>query len=340
MPLREGLERALVVLLFFVFFRAGRFLAKSFTFQNLYKNQTVFFGIPLSLLAKLLSIRSEVIAKQTGFNLSISRQGGWEDCTNQVVSVTDGSRGCSTAQCEFTGGDANLPETGRYQRPKAQRNPHDFNVRKREKSRETAGSPIMKIRNIYFSIAGLVIAGLVTGTVTAQDGTLPNYMFSQYYTQPGASSVNAELYVAPHPVPANVGHSDYTYQPLMPHEMLYQHSRNYYNWTAGSDAFYHSGCRYPCGGALNKTTVHWQATGYRVGNMACTSSALERCRNKLAKHRYKAPGFGRICHGGNCATGNCSPSNCSPNACASTGFQLSDTVAAKPNNSVSPASRK
>ena len=223
-----------------------------------------------------------------------------------------------------------MSETGCSGWPKPQKNPLNLNVRMREKSRETAGSPIMKIRNIYFSIAGLAIAGLVAGTVNAQDGALPNYMFSQYYTQPGASSVNAELYPAPHPVPANVGYSNYTYQPLMPHEMLYQHSRNYYNWTAGSDAFYHSGCRYPCGGALNKTTVHWQATGYRVGNLACTNTALERFRYKLAKHRYSAPRSRHGCHGGNCATNGCVTSDCITNGCATNGFNLSDTVATKP----------
>jgi len=187
----------------------------------------------------------------------------------------------------------------------------------------------MKIRNIYFSMAGLVIAGLIAGTATAQDGALPNYLFSQYYTQPGASSVNAELYVAPQPVPANVGHSYYTYQPLMPHEMLYRHSRNYYNWTAGSDAFYHSGCRYPCGGALNKTTVHWQATGYRVGNMACTSTALARCRYRMAKHRYSSRS-GHGCHGGNCVTSDCVTGDCLSNGCAVNGFNFSDTVAVNP----------
>ena len=195
----------------------------------------------------------------------------------------------------------------------------------------------MKIRNIYFSMAGLVIAGLIAGTVNAQDGTLPNYLFSQYYTQPGASSANAQMYVAPQPVPANVGQSYYTYQPLMPHEMLYRHSRNYYNWTAGSDAFYHSGCRYPCGGALNKTTVHWQANGYRVGNLACTSTALARCRYRMAKNRYSS----KTGHGGHCHSGDCATGDCISNGCAVNGFNFSDTVAVKPvQNGTNAASRK
>ena len=39
--------------------------------------------------------------------------------------------------------------------------------------------------------------------------------------------VGAQLYVAPQPVPARVGHTWVTYPPFMPHEFLYQHKRRY-----------------------------------------------------------------------------------------------------------------
>lgn len=59
----------------------------------------------------------------------------------------------------------------------------------------------------------------------------PN-LFQNQYTQGGANGVNAQMYLAPGPVPPNVGHTFYTYQPFMPHEMLYPHTdrfHNYYN---------------------------------------------------------------------------------------------------------------
>lgn len=178
----------------------------------------------------------------------------------------------------------------------------------------------MKIRNIVGSVVVLAIAGLVAVPVSAQEGgTLPNYLFSQYYTQPGASMVNAEMYPAPLPVPAHVGHTYYTYQPLMPHEMMYQHARNYYNYHAGSDAFYTNGdCRWPYGGALTKTRVRWQAGGTYY-NMTGNCRPFAALNYKLSKHWYSArqPGAGLRgwglghgkCHGG-CLAGQCPTGEC------------------------------
>ena len=54
-------------------------------------------------------------------------------------------------------------------------------------------------------------------------------LFYNYYVPPGPSGVlGAQLYVAPLPTPPLVGHTYYTYQPLMPHEWLYPHGRIYY----------------------------------------------------------------------------------------------------------------
>jgi hypothetical protein len=38
------------------------------------------------------------------------------------------------------------------------------------------------------------------------------------------------MYLSPRPVPPLVGHTYITYQPLMPHEFLYRHHRNYYTY--------------------------------------------------------------------------------------------------------------
>ena len=69
-------------------------------------------------------------------------------------------------------------------------------------------------------------------------------LFYNFYVPPTCGGVGAQLYVAPLPVPANVGHTYYTYQPLMPHEFLYQHHRTYHRY-------------YNEGRGLSRTSVHW-----------------------------------------------------------------------------------
>ena len=58
-------------------------------------------------------------------------------------------------------------------------------------------------------------------------------LFYNYYTQGYANTVNAQMYVAPLPVPPYVGHTFYTYQPFMPHEMLYWHKDRFHNYYDG-----------------------------------------------------------------------------------------------------------
>lgn len=53
-------------------------------------------------------------------------------------------------------------------------------------------------------------------------------LFPQYYAPPAGTNLGAQMYVAPIPTPPLVGHTWITYQPLMPHEMLYRHGRTYY----------------------------------------------------------------------------------------------------------------
>jgi hypothetical protein len=118
----------------------------------------------------------------------------------------------------------------------------------------------MRTFNCLIAAAVMVAGALLTSAVQAQGagpGTLSNLMFQQYYTQGGANLTDAALYPAPHPVPYKVGNVYYTYQPLMPHEMMWQHSRNYYNYYAPASAFYSDPCKGGGFGGLNKTTVVW-----------------------------------------------------------------------------------
>jgi hypothetical protein len=69
-------------------------------------------------------------------------------------------------------------------------------------------------------------------------------LFYNFYVPPTCGGVGAELYLAPLPVPANVGHTYYTYQPFLPHEFLYKHHRTYHRY-------------YNEGRGLTRTSVHW-----------------------------------------------------------------------------------
>jgi hypothetical protein len=81
-------------------------------------------------------------------------------------------------------------------------------------------------------------------------------LFYNFWVPPTCGGVGAQLYLAPHPIPANVGHTYITYQPLMPHEMLYPHRRRYHRY-------------YDEGRGLNRTRISWsKSLGYRAQNMA------------------------------------------------------------------------
>ena len=68
-------------------------------------------------------------------------------------------------------------------------------------------------------------------------------LFYNYYVPP-TFGMGASLYLSPGPVPAHVGHTYITYQPLMPHEFMYPHHRTYYRYYNG-------------GRGLNRTHVAW-----------------------------------------------------------------------------------
>lgn len=151
------------------------------------------------------------------------------------------------------------------------------------------------------------IAMLVATPAMAQigPGNLPNNLFSQYTTAPGASQTTAGMYPAPHWVPHNVGHSYYTYQPLMPHEMMYQHQRNYYNYSY--DNAYYGG-----GASLNKTSVVWQAGANHYAPLPFTRPNVAKLHYRLANRKYCLGadyGLGswhqRGYAGGACSDGTC-----------------------------------
>ncbi len=69
-------------------------------------------------------------------------------------------------------------------------------------------------------------------------------LFYNYYVPDTCGGVPAAMYLAPRPVPAWVGHTYYTYQPVLPHELLYPHHRTYFRY-------------YDQGRGLTRTSVSW-----------------------------------------------------------------------------------
>jgi hypothetical protein len=58
-------------------------------------------------------------------------------------------------------------------------------------------------------------------------------LFYNFYTQGYANRANAQMYLSPLPVPPNVGHTFYTYQPFMPHQMMYPHVDRFHRYYDG-----------------------------------------------------------------------------------------------------------
>ncbi|MDA7893525.1 hypothetical protein N9276_01255 [Rhodopirellula sp.] len=69
-------------------------------------------------------------------------------------------------------------------------------------------------------------------------------LFYNYYTQGGANRANAQMYLSPMPIPPNVGHTYYTYQPFSPHHMLYPHQNRFHR-------------QYDCGRGMNRTRASY-----------------------------------------------------------------------------------
>ncbi|MEL7497802.1 MAG: hypothetical protein AAFN77_09345 [Planctomycetota bacterium] len=161
------------------------------------------------------------------------------------------------------------------------------------------------IRQLSVAALAAVCMFAMTADAKAQfpRGNYQSPLFSQYVTQ-GAGASSAAAYPAPHYSPMLGAQSHYTYQPLMPHEMMYQHSRNYYN-------YYNTG--YYGGGALNKTSVRWQAGNNHMGPLPF-STGLSGLSYRFGSRRYCIGGDcgnsgGRVRRIGNggfgCSGGNC-----------------------------------
>ena len=59
-------------------------------------------------------------------------------------------------------------------------------------------------------------------------------LFYNNYKHPAPSGSTPAMYISPRPVPAHVGHTYTTYQPYMPHEYMYKHTRSHYAHAPGA----------------------------------------------------------------------------------------------------------
>jgi hypothetical protein len=80
-------------------------------------------------------------------------------------------------------------------------------------------------------------------------GTQP--LFDNYFTRGYANNAEAALYMSPIGVPGWVGHTYNTYQPLYPHQFLYQHHDRYHSY-------------YDQGMGLNRTSAKYYAPPVRT----------------------------------------------------------------------------
>ena len=96
----------------------------------------------------------------------------------------------------------------------------------------------MFYRFVFASLAAAMLVGSLLGAsdASAYEGhwkrvisyQSKNDLFYNYQVGPDPSGTAAQMYVSPRPVPPHVGHTYTTYQPLMPHEYLYRHTRSHY----------------------------------------------------------------------------------------------------------------
>jgi hypothetical protein len=142
--------------------------------------------------------------------------------------------------------DGNCPPGGANGAHGAHLGPHGKHY---VKAREMAGYYPNGIENYSDFVGARAYAG-PGGCRTCANGQCQYRYYGQpdlfynYYAWPSCTGWGAELYVSPLPVPPHVGHTYITYQPLMPHEFLYQHHRTYHRYYNG-------------GQGLTRTSVIW-----------------------------------------------------------------------------------
>ena len=94
---------------------------------------------------------------------------------------------------------------------------------------------VRKLLPVTIAAVAVLLAGnLDLARAELRKSTSPD-LFYNYYVPPGAyGGTAAQLYISPRPTPRQVGHTYVTYQPLMPHEFLYPHHRQYTRYNPGS----------------------------------------------------------------------------------------------------------
>lgn len=90
-----------------------------------------------------------------------------------------------------------------------------------------------------------------TGNYDAMLGHGTQPLFDNYFTRGYANQAEAGMYISPIGVPGWVGHTYNTYQPLNPHQFLYQHHDRYHSY-------------YDNGQGLNRTRAKYYAPPVRT----------------------------------------------------------------------------
>ncbi len=116
----------------------------------------------------------------------------------------------------------------------------------------------------------LVAVGLAAGALGARSAQawerVISYqgkqdLFYNFYEGPDPSGTAAGMYISPRPVPPHVGHTYTTYQPLMPHEYMYRHTRTNYAHVPGA-GWSRAKVRYRTYG-LNLDHLSWKLSGWQ-----------------------------------------------------------------------------
>ncbi len=100
----------------------------------------------------------------------------------------------------------------------------------------------LAISRLVLAITLMICCAMACQKGTAADGFMKrtisdqskNDLFANYYEGPQPCGRTASMYVSPLPIPPHVGHTYVTYQPIMPHEYLYQHTRSHYSHVPGA----------------------------------------------------------------------------------------------------------
>jgi hypothetical protein len=100
----------------------------------------------------------------------------------------------------------------------------------------------MKIRTIALALTVVISALTLATPAGATEGLYKRTisyqskqdLFYNYYEGPDPSGTTAAMYISPRPVPAFVGHTYVPYQPFMPHEYMYRHTRTHYAYNPGA----------------------------------------------------------------------------------------------------------